>query len=664
MWTRVKSDGRSSRQPGTCACWGSLGCALLLLGLVLLASGPAWADRVRLDLAAQSTESSAITLPPDQLVRLDQACILLGEWGDARPPRASQPWLHLRLPHEWRKTHPEHEGVIWYRFTVNMPKLPSHTWAVHLPRVSMNGQVWINDVSLGYSGSMADPVTRNWYVPLIFSVPTQLWKEGENTIYVKVASAYLARMGLAPIELGPAELVAPSYQWRHWLQVDGLQIIHVALIAIGLLLLLVWLRDRSQAAFGYMGMSSVFWGGSTLVAIATEIPTSAELWDTLSSTLIIWHQLALTAFFFRFAEFRAIWLYRFIAGLAVGTPLFFLAWEDVLSLLVLSATVYLLALVGMACMIWHVVHRGRPDGWWMVLGCLVIVPCGWHDVMVGTGQLPFGTIYWLALMGPSVIVFSCVVLAGDYARSRKALHDLNRSLAFRVAERESELRESFERLTEMERSQAVSAERSRILRDMHDGVGAHLTSALRQLQVPDKRVDLGLVTQTLRDSLDQLKLSVDALSLMPGDVMGLLASLRFRITPRLKAAGLELVWDVTDLPSWPDGQAPALRQLQYILFEGLSNVLQHSGATRLVLMARGLDDHIQLSLIDNGRGWSVAAEDALSEGPQGHGLQAMRARASVIGAKIEFRSAPEGGAELRVILPIRQARWSDMSSAA
>jgi len=182
------------------------------------------------------------------------------------------------------------------------------------------------------------------------------------------------------------------------------------------------------------------------------------------------------------------------------------------------------------------------------------------------------------------------------------------------------------------------------------------------LQSPrEAGVDLGLVTQTLRDSLDQLKLSVDALSLMPGDVLGLLASLRFRISPRLKAAGLELLWDVDELPNWPSGQAPALRQLQYILFEGLSNVLQHSGANRLTLLARAFEDHIQVSLIDNGRGWGADEVGAVGEG---QGLQAMRARASVIGATVEFRAAPEGGAELRVMLPLRQQRWSDLSSAA
>jgi signal transduction histidine kinase len=618
--------------------------------------------------SAQDSMHSGASLPPvslpvDRVSVLDQACILPDQYGGTTPPDASKPWLHLKLPHQWLKTHPGYSGAIWYRFRVLLPDLPKRPWAVYLPRVIMNGQVWINDVALGYNGSMSDPVTRNWYVPLMVTVPTNLWHPGENTVFVRVVGGYLSNDGLAPIEIGPVEQVVPAYQLRHWMQVDALQIIHVSLIVIGLMMIVMWLRDRAQSAFGYMGMSAVCWGVATLMMITTSIPTSPEVWEVACSTLIIWHHLTMSAFFFRFADIRRPGLYRAMASYGVAVPIYFIVHPSVYSMGAFDAISFILAMTGMGCTIWHVLRHKRPDGWWMVLGCAIVVPCAWHDVAIAAAQRPYGSIYILGLYGPMVIICSYVIMAGDYARSRMALHELNLSLAHRVAERELALRDSFERLAQLERTQAVSAERSRILKDMHDGVGAHLTSALRQLQSPrEAGVDIGLVTQTLRDSLDQLKLSVDALSLMPGDVLGLLASLRFRITPRLKAAGLELVWDVADLPNWPDGQAPALRQLQYILFEGLSNVLQHSGATRLVLSARAFDDHIQVSLIDNGRGWQ---DQGMVDGEGlGQGLQTMRARASVIGASVEFHSAPQGGAELRLMLPLREQGWSDLSSAA
>jgi signal transduction histidine kinase len=139
-------------------------------------------------------------------------------------------------------------------------------------------------------------------------------------------------------------------------------------------------------------------------------------------------------------------------------------------------------------------------------------------------------------------------------------------------------------------------------------------------------------------------------------VVGLLASLRFRIAPRLKAAGLDLIWNVQELPQWPQGQPPALRQLQYILFEGLSNVLQHSGATRLTLSARYKPGAIEVSLTDDGRGWDGEGE--------GSGVQTMRARAKVIGAQLSLTGVAGRGTELRITLPLRQDDQLDLSSAA
>jgi signal transduction histidine kinase len=607
-------------------------------------------------LAPLSGPRPAVAVPQGQVTVLDQAS-LLPDTSQGVPPPPDARWQAVQLPHIWSRTHPGYAGSMWYRLQINLPAEPNGSWAVYLPRVIMNGQVWVNGVALGYTGSMTEPVTRNWYVPLMFTVPANLWKQGENTLLVRVVSGYESNNGLAPIEVGPVELVVKAYNWRHLAQVDGPKIIQVALITMGVLMLTIWVRDRSQSAFGYMGLAAVLWSLASALNVAQEPFTSAPVWEILCNTVTNWFQLALAAFFFRFAEIRFRALYWGFAAVAVVLPIYYTFWPSIWGLGILVLGIYISALIGMACTIWHVVRHGRPDGWWLIAACALVVPCGGHDVMILLGFIPYGAIYWLAFPAPLIIGFTFVILAGDSARSRGALAELNRSLGFLVAERESALRESFQRVATLERTQAVTAERGRILRDMHDGVGAHLTSALRQLQSPrPSGVDLGLVTQTLRDSLDQLKLSVDALSLQQGDVLGLLASLRFRIAPRLKAAGLELIWDVADLPEWPDGQAPALRQLQYILFEGLSNVLQHSGATRLVLSARAFEDHIQVSLIDNGRGWGGQGE--------GQGLQAMRARASVIGAMVEFRTAPEGGAELRLMLPLRHEGASTLSSAA
>jgi len=85
------------------------------------------------------------------------------------------------------------------------------------------------------------------------------------------------------------------------------------------------------------------------------------------------------------------------------------------------------------------------------------------------------------------------------------------ALAERVAQRERELAATYAELEAAARDQARTHERERILREMHDGMGSHITSAIRQLQ--SGQTSSGDLLRTLRDSLDQLKLQIDSIHL-------------------------------------------------------------------------------------------------------------------------------------------------------
>jgi signal transduction histidine kinase len=218
------------------------------------------------------------------------------------------------------------------------------------------------------------------------------------------------------------------------------------------------------------------------------------------------------------------------------------------------------------------------------------------------------------------------------------VRDLLDALASKVDDKGQELSQSHQRLDQLEREQERVQERARILRDMHDGVGSHISSAIRQLQSGHANHDEVLLT--LRDSLDQLKLSIDALNLSPGDVTALLANLRYRLEPRFRSMGLALEWALVPLPELSYLDASAMRQLQYIFFEALSNVMQHAHASVLrieatpVLPTQGGAQHrVRIRICDNGRGFDASAV-------RRKGLVAMQARAQAIGAQVSVSSHP------------------------
>jgi signal transduction histidine kinase len=231
-----------------------------------------------------------------------------------------------------------------------------------------------------------------------------------------------------------------------------------------------------------------------------------------------------------------------------------------------------------------------------------------------------------------------VVLARFRSASAQS-RELMTTLASRVAQKEAELKASYGQLEVLARAQERTDERTRILRDMHDGVGSHISSAIRQLQAgldASKPSCQAEVLLTLRDAMDQLKLSIDSIHLPPGDVNALLANLRYRLEPRFNAMGIELQWDVDLLPVLPRLDVNGMRQLQFMLFEALSNVLQHAQAKVLRMAAQGAPDGVVVvQVVDDGLGF-----DAFS--PPRKGLLSMHERASAIGAKLHIRSQAGG----------------------
>jgi hypothetical protein len=209
--------------------------------------------------------------------------------------------------------------------------------------------------------------------------------------------------------------------------------------------------------------------------------------------------------------------------------------------------------------------------------------------------------------------------------------DLSLTLSVRVAQKEAELSDAWQHAERLVREQERTAERSRILRDMHDGVGAHISTAMRQLQ-SGKASDQE-VLRTLGESLDQLKLSIDAMNLPRGDITALLANLRYRLEPRLRASDIDLQWDVDLIAPVERLDDKAMRQLQFMVYEALSNVMQHAHATTVRIEAATTEQGVRLRVADNGRGFDVSQ-------PWRKGLMSMRDRAAGVGGTLVVQSEP------------------------
>ncbi len=209
-----------------------------------------------------------------------------------------------------------------------------------------------------------------------------------------------------------------------------------------------------------------------------------------------------------------------------------------------------------------------------------------------------------------------------------------------------------QRLVEVERERTLLLERHRLMQDMHDGLGSSLVSALAhaergQLQPDD-------LVHTLHECLDDLRVVIDSLEPMDHDLVALLATLRFRTGRRLEQAGIQLQWDMPDLPPLPWLGPPEALQVMRIVQEALSNIIQHARAQHVCITAAALAHEVEVRIVDDGVGFDAAASDASSGAAsvEGRGLRSMRQRALRLGGRVDITSKPGEGTCLWLRLPV------------
>jgi signal transduction histidine kinase len=256
------------------------------------------------------------------------------------------------------------------------------------------------------------------------------------------------------------------------------------------------------------------------------------------------------------------------------------------------------------------------------------------DFLSAVGVLPYGLPSLLGAAIPLVLLASGAALVERFVHSLAEVERTNVALDTRVEERERLLKRNYERLRQSERLKAGAQERQRIMQDMHDGLGSQLLSAL--MLVERGAMSNEQEAQLLRESIDDMLLANDALSKEDLDLLGALGNLRFRMEPRLQAAGIALHWDVSQVPDQlgvhPDAVLPILRIVQ----EAISNSLKHSHAADL-RVALGVDHEgdaqwLSVRIGDNGRG--IAGGTTM-----GRGLANIKSRASRIDAALSVQSA-------------------------
>ena len=249
----------------------------------------------------------------------------------------------------------------------------------------------------------------------------------------------------------------------------------------------------------------------------------------------------------------------------------------------------------------------------------------------------FFFIYGVSL-GAAVMFFPLALLLSLAARARGVFEAATATadkLNLLVAAREREILDAMEEVRRNERAAMLLEERSRIMRDMHDGIGGQLIGLI--LQARAQKLSETALVGGLEQSLDDLRMVVDSLEQGEGSLTGALGAFRARIEPRCEAAGVDLAWQIEDVGATPNIGPDKTLQIYRILLEACSNALQHGAPKRISMsLMRDAAGGIEIALTDDGAGFDLSAPSS------GRGLANMRTRANRIGAALRLESGANG----------------------
>ncbi len=540
---------------------------------------------------------------------LDQAEFVISD--AHRPP--AEGWTQVSLPDNWRERDPTLRGVAWYRIRFDLAEVPRAPQALYLPRVAVIGELWLNeaqlstDVRFDQPGQLGEQTVD---APFYAMLPSSALRQGQNELLVKVQGDQALRSGLSAVRFAPATVLEPIW-WRQYLPQVLLPYGLIILLAAALCLAYAYAHRRRQ--FRAIQIALLLGGFSLALDMVPELPMSRgdrQVVRMLVFSTVFWLLCLANT---HLSREQPAWLSRLILGV----------W------LLTMTSVGLAAITGLGndrvwLLLWPFIAL-----WAFLLALLMLN--AWRDRSVRLMLLALTAALWVATVAQSLVLIHGVLPWDSFRYSSAGAIPLCAMVLLFFAERFVLDREEAMR----DQRAAVGAERSRILQDMHDGMGAQLITAKRMAMRPD--VDRADVAQAIDESLQDLRLIIDSLDLVEPDLLPLLGNLRFRLEPRLASLGIKLSWEVQPLPALPGLNPAAALAILRIVQEAINNALRHADprTIRIIVEPDGAD--IRLCICDDGMGFEPSAAS-----PGARGLSGMRQRAAKLGASLHIDSGPQG----------------------
>jgi signal transduction histidine kinase len=534
--------------------------------------------------------------------------------------------------------------TVWARVRFDRKALDREPLAIFTQDNREQIMIFFNGEELFRNFSSPDEHVQGWYRPYLAPIPLKHLRLGTNEIMMRVDSN--THLGVGQIVAGPQADLQQYYARQNLWRVEGVKAANYAMLALSLAAFLFWLGRRRENELLFLALSGPLW---FLRDYHYFVPS--HRFDP-----ILFYDIALYALYFASAStlaFCALFLKVprakeiIIGAFSFGALLCVLNRLGLVDMTAIYLATFAKGLLFCGWVLFSVRRTRLAEHWLLLFIISVLTISGGHDI----GRFRLVNL-WEGLdfyVQPYIGLIFCIVLLLSFGRRAigafSALENVNQTLEQKVAEARSDLAESEGKRRELEVAQAIDSERHRLMREMHDGIGSNLVTALA---IAEQQKQPPATIKTLKRAISDLKITVDSLEPVEGDLVALLANLRHRMTRDLKEAGVSCKWKAEPCPQLPWLDATNALHVLRIFQEAIGNALTHSQADSLEIGCHPATQDGREGLVafvsDNGIGFPSAKV-------LGKGLANMRARAEALHGMFDCQSALGMGTRVMIWLP-------------
>ena len=378
--------------------------------------------------------------------------------------------------------------------------------ALFSDRVRERYTVYLNGTEIFRSNASATDRSFGWHRPLFIGLPTALLRPQRNEIVIRVEADGGRSTTVGRLLVGDDQQLRREYRLRWFLNVAGPELVSGVIAVLSLGALLFWISRPAERVFGWLALVGLFWCFWNLQYFADSVPFDDAVFWTLNADsmfAVFWAAFGFAATFLDVASRRRIILASAavcIGAIAIRHILIAIGSNPAPSYLIMwplaFATLYLLG---------GAIRRSPSIENIAMFGAMTVSTAfGFHDLVLLSTT-------WRGVDLPAPALWRPARVPGVRLRARAA--DAGRAGGGRGRQRDPRTPgprchrqarpAARQRAANFEVGNAVDLERERMMREIHDGIGSSLITALavaqRERQSPNTIATLQRSISDLQD---------------------------------------------------------------------------------------------------------------------------------------------------------------------